>query len=247
MKFAVAGSSGTVGQHTVEALRTHGHDVVGLSRSEGVDPTSADEVAEALVGVDVVIDTCNASTIDEKDATQFFTTVGGNLQSAGARRGVQHLVTLSIVGIDNADFGYYRAKLAHEESAARGSVPWTIMRATQLHEFPAQLLAMTRQGDRAAVFDVESQTVAASAVADALVNLAVRPAQGRASDVGGPEAANLVELAKAFVARYDSGLEVQPDTSTMSGLPDGALLPGPDAKIIGPTYTQWLDSEPHRV
>lgn len=73
-------------------------------------------LSNALDGVDVVIDVANASTIEEGPATEFFTTVAGNLQRAGAERGVRRIVILSIVGIDQADFGYYRAKLARERA-----------------------------------------------------------------------------------------------------------------------------------
>ena len=43
MKIAVAGSSGIVGRHVVRAARARGHDVVGLSRSDGVDLTSGSQ------------------------------------------------------------------------------------------------------------------------------------------------------------------------------------------------------------
>jgi hypothetical protein len=63
----------------------------------------------------------------------------GALQRTGARQGVEHIVTLSIVGIDKTSFGYCAAKHEHEHErdAASGPVPGTVMRATQFHEFPA--------------------------------------------------------------------------------------------------------------
>lgn len=242
MRIAVAGASGTVGRHVADAVRRRGHDLLALSRSDGVDLTTEAGLPQALDGVDVVIDVCNASTIEEEPAREFFTTVAGNLQRVGAERGVGRIVTLSIVGIDEADFGYYRAKLAHERTAAAGPVASTIVRATQLHELPAQLLAITRTDGHASVFDVRSQPVAAAAVGEALVAVAERPATARASDLAGPEQDNLVDMARALVAHRGADLQIEPDTETMSGVPDGALLPGHDATIIGPTYSQWLDT-----
>ena len=47
---------------------------------------------------------------------------------------------LSIVGLDLVpSYGYYTAKLEHEAAP----LPVSMMRATQLHEFPAQILART--------------------------------------------------------------------------------------------------------
>ena len=47
-KIAVAGATGTVGQHGVDVLEAEGHDVVGISRSLGVDVVTGEGLAEAL-------------------------------------------------------------------------------------------------------------------------------------------------------------------------------------------------------
>ena len=39
-KLAVAGATGRVGRHVVDVLKNEGHDVVGISRSSGVDVVS---------------------------------------------------------------------------------------------------------------------------------------------------------------------------------------------------------------
>lgn len=39
-KIAVAGATGRVGRHVVDVLEAQGHDVVGMSRSLGVDVVS---------------------------------------------------------------------------------------------------------------------------------------------------------------------------------------------------------------
>jgi nucleoside-diphosphate-sugar epimerase len=39
-KIAVAGATGNVGHHIVDVLEAQGHDVVGMSRSLGVDVVS---------------------------------------------------------------------------------------------------------------------------------------------------------------------------------------------------------------
>ena len=48
MRIAVAGATGTVGQHVVAVARERGHDVVGLTRSTGVDLTTGAGLAERL-------------------------------------------------------------------------------------------------------------------------------------------------------------------------------------------------------
>ena len=39
-KIAVAGATGRLGRHLVDVLEAQGHDVVGMSRSWGVDVVS---------------------------------------------------------------------------------------------------------------------------------------------------------------------------------------------------------------
>ncbi len=242
MKIAIAGATGTVGRHVVANARRRGHDVVRLSRSDGIDLITGDGLRPALKGVDAIIDVTNPGSLDEHAATEFFTAVAGHLQSAGAAQGVRQVVILSIVGIDAVPFGYYKAKLAHERAAHGGGVPGTVLRATQFHEFPAQQLLGVGAGRHAGVFDIQVQTVAASTVADALLDATGNPPQPRARDVAGPERASLVHLAREFAKHFRLDIDVQPDTHSVAGMPPDALLGGPDASTIGPTFKDWLDS-----
>ena len=242
MRIAVAGGTGTVGRYVVDSARKAGHEVVVLSRSRGVDVAAGGpDLDQALADVDAVIDVTQPDTIEREAASRFFTEVAGALQRAGARAGVRHIVTLSIVGIDDTSFGYYLAKLDHERAAADGPVPHTILRATQLHELPVQLIGVTRQGSRAAVLDGHSQPVAARTVAEVLVETAEGAPAGRAPDLAGPRVADLVDMARTFVKRR--GLDIAVDPITMDGVPAHALLPKNGARIQGPTFEEWLDSE----
>jgi nucleoside-diphosphate-sugar epimerase len=49
-RIAVAGATGRVGRHVVDVLRGGGHDVVAISRSNGVDVITGDGLAAALEG-----------------------------------------------------------------------------------------------------------------------------------------------------------------------------------------------------
>jgi len=51
MRIAIAGGTGTVGRHAVDAARERGHEVVVLTRSNGIDLVSGDGLADALDGV----------------------------------------------------------------------------------------------------------------------------------------------------------------------------------------------------
>ncbi|MBS1885975.1 MAG: NAD-dependent epimerase/dehydratase family protein [Actinobacteria bacterium] len=243
LRVAIAGGTGVVGRHAVEGARRRGHEVVVLSRSQGVDLLDADSLARALDGVDAIVDASNPESTEEEPATEFFTAVTGNLQREGARAGAGHLVTLSIIGIDAVPVGYYAAKLAQERAAAAGPVPLSILRTSPFHEFAAQMVSWTREGSRAKILDLRLQTVAARTVGTALVEIAEADPVGRAADLAGPEADDLVDLARRLVERREAEIEVEADTDGLEGIPRDAFLPGEGARIEGPTFGDWLASE----
>ena len=55
-KIAVAGATGRVGHHIVDVLQARGHDVVPMSRSQGVDVITGKGLAAALAQVECIID-----------------------------------------------------------------------------------------------------------------------------------------------------------------------------------------------
>lgn len=247
MKLAVAGGSGTVGRHVVEAAEAQGHQAVVLSRRSGVDLTTGDGLAAALGGVDVVVDCANIASMSGRRATTFFTQVSRQLQAAGGAAGASHLVTLSILGVDRVPLGYYRAKLEHERTAAAGPLPATIVRATQFHEFPAQLLQRSRLGPVAFVPRLRSQPVAARSVGQFLVEAAVAGPADHCLAVAGPQPEDMVDLARRLTAARHRSYTVVPlrlPGRTLGAMRTGAILPAPQdhATVIGPTFAEWLDT-----
>src|SRR5216117_2034210 len=91
MKIAVAGATGRVGRHVVDVLTAGGHDVVAMSRSSGVDVVTGDGLAEALAGVECVIDVATGPSPDQEAATSFFTAAARNLHEAGERAGLRRM------------------------------------------------------------------------------------------------------------------------------------------------------------
>src|SRR5690349_23815426 len=84
-RIAVAGATGRVGRHVVDVLRGGGHDVVAISRSNGVDVITGEGLAAALDGVEVVIDTSTGPSAEQGPATEFFLTATRNLEEEGAK------------------------------------------------------------------------------------------------------------------------------------------------------------------
>jgi uncharacterized protein YbjT (DUF2867 family) len=245
-KIAVAGATGRVGHHVVEVLAERGHDVVRVSRTHGVDVITGEGLAEALAGVECIVDTATGPSPEQQAATEFFNTAARNLQEAGQSAGVQRIVVVSIIATDRLKGGYGIAKVAHEQATLSGPIPARVLRAAQFHEFVEQLVQWGTQGEVSYVPRMRTQLVAARTVAEALAELAVDPesAPGPTLEVAGPREESLVEMAKMLVARRGDSLRVEPVSDPVDGDANesGVLLPGPDARLGGPTFEEWLDS-----
>lgn len=231
MRVAVAGGTGAVGRHVVAELERTGQDAVVLSRSSGVDLTTGAGLVDRLKGCDAIIDVSNRMALREKAAAEFFGTVTRNLLDAGVRAGVGHLVALSIVGLDKVDTGYYKGKRRQEELVSGGPLPWTILRATQFHEFAEPLL--DRRGPFVVVPKMLCRPVATLDVAARLVELVRRPG-GLVRPIAGPAEWRMEEMAKLLArARGDRKvlIPVQLPGRVGRAMTGGALLPqGPFTK-----------------
>jgi len=253
MKIAVAGATGRVGRHVVDVLTDRGHDAVAMSRATGVDVITGEGLGEALAGVECIVDVATGPSPDRDEATEFFTTAARKLQEVGQRAGVQRIVVVSIIGIDKFTGGYSAAKLEHERVTLAGPIPARVLRAAQFHEFVDQLMGWGRQGDVFYVPRMRTQLVAARTVAEALADLAADPSAVPAPDgapiaeIAGPREESLVEAATLLVTRRGDGTRVEavsPDGPDQELNEAGALLPGPHAKLAGPTFEEWLATSP---
>ena len=252
-RIAVTGATGRVGAPLVEILAQRGHDVVPIARSKGVDVVSGEGLDEALVGVETIIDAATGPSPDQESATAFFTASARNLQRAGAAAGAKRIVVVSIIGIDKFQGGYNAAKMAQEQTLLEGPLPVRIVRAAQFHEFVEPLLGWTIQDGVAHVPEMQTQLVAARAAAEAVADAAEEPEieNGRITEVAGPRAERLADVAAVLFANRGDSIEIRESRGGLladPGSPDavayaeGAALPNPGAKLAGPSFEQWLQT-----
>jgi uncharacterized protein YbjT (DUF2867 family) len=251
-KIAVVGATGRVGRHLVDILTAGGHEVVPISRSGGVDVITREGLAEALTGVSVVIDAATSPSPEQEAATEFFETAARNLQEEGERAGVEQIIAVSIIGTDRFTHGYGAAKIAHEKATLAGPVPGLVVRASQFHELVGQMVEWGTQGDVTYVQRMRTQLVAARTVAEGLAALATGSGSAPAlaasgfPEIAGPREESLVDAATLLTSRRGDRVSIEavsdpadPDSRLYES---GALLPGPGATLLGPTFEEWLAS-----
>jgi uncharacterized protein YbjT (DUF2867 family) len=122
------------------------------------------------------------------------------LAEAARAAGTAHLVYVSIVGIDQVPFAYYRSKLAAEQIVAASGVPHSILRATQFHSF---IDTMTAGAARVPLIlplptTFRFQSVDTGEAAERFVRAVQDGPGGRLPDFGGPEVLTWGEMAAAW-------------------------------------------------
>lgn len=238
MRIAVAGATGNIGARTVAVLEQAGHEVVRISRSLGVDLTTGNGLDAALTGVEIVIDATSYEAADRDDAVAYFGTTTRNLLAAEERAGVHHHVLLSIVGVDRVEGNaHYAGKREQERLVTEGPVPWTIVPATQFHDFAATVTSWTEKDGVAAIPPLLVQPIAPADVADILTEIATGAPQGHYRDVAGPEPQDLVDMARRTNEARRHAVKLVPTWSIFGPeMAGNVLLPGEGARIAPTTF-----------
>ena len=245
-RIAVAGGTGVLGRQVVEVAQSRGHDVVTLSLSSGVDLVVGTGLVDVLDGVTAVVDVTSTQAQSAKASKEFFGAVTHNLLAAEKAAGVAHHVALSVVGADKAPYGYYAGKLLQERLVTEAVVSWTLLRATQFHEFVRQVAERLRRGPVLITPRMRCQPVAAREVAERLVQLVEAGPSGRVPDLGGPREEQMVDMMRAYKAATGAKgwiLPVPLPGALGRALRDGTLIPGPGSDHGTQTYADWLRSE----
>ena len=205
----MTGATGSLGRVLVPVLLNAGYGVRVTSRHEWVaDHAAAVEriradlatgagVREAVEGMDVVIhdasDPRRAQLVDVEGTRR--------LAEAARRAGVAHFVYVSIVGVDQIPFRYYRAKWAAEGIVRASGVPFTIARATQFHSLIDRLLAQAARVPwiMPVPFALKFQPGAEIDAAMRLARCAGAAPLRDIVSIAGPEILTLGEMAKTWM------------------------------------------------
>ena len=213
MNILVTGGTGTLGRALVPMLKAQGHTVrvftrrtpddAGAVQALQGDLTTGAGLESAVAGIDAVIHAASATTqmtqgraIDVEGTRRLLT--------AARQAGVGHAILISIVGIDDVDYPYYRTKLAAEAVVKEAIVPWTILRATQFHDLMVFGLGLFNRlpGMIAVPRRWRFQPVDTRDVAAKLVEIAAGPPSGTRADFGGPEVRDFESIARSWLAAH---------------------------------------------
>jgi uncharacterized protein YbjT (DUF2867 family) len=207
-RVLLTGGTGHLGRELAPRLQSAGHIVRIMSRrashlgeGKGLEWAQASletgaGLAEAVESASIVLHAASSPVKRQVDVDGT-----GRLLDHARAAGVEHFVYISIIGIEQIDFPYYKSKLAAERLIESSPVPWSIQRATQFHEFIDRLLLPQRR--LPALFvprNWQFQSVSAGEVAQRLAATVQQGPSGRLPDMGGPELLQAEQLARLWLA-----------------------------------------------
>ncbi|HXT90382.1 MAG TPA: NAD(P)H-binding protein, partial [Trebonia sp.] len=245
MKAAIVGGTGTLGRQVASELRARDHDVRILSRNAPeyrVNLATGEGLDTALAGCEVVIDASNNSS---KTAATTLVEGSRRLLSAAVMAGVAHHVCVSVVGCERVPVGYFQVKAQQEEVVEGGQVPWTIVRATQFHEYAAATLESAARWRVVPVPQVQLQTVSSAEVARVIADVAEHGPRRARVEVAGPEVITARELTATW--RRATGRKVAVFPVRLPGKLGRALrggaLTNPRPAVLGTQpFSVWLEA-----
>jgi uncharacterized protein YbjT (DUF2867 family)/membrane protease YdiL (CAAX protease family) len=230
MRIAVAGGSGFLGRHIVEALRARSHSVLVLARGRRGTPLGTELVAcdlardplpaERLRGCDAVV---NLAGIKREDGTQTFEAVHveatQRLLAACHEAKVRRFVHVSVV-CSRPDPGlpYHDTKWRAEEAVRGSGLDFTILRPGVIYgpgdDMVTHLVRMIRFASLFPVVgrgDSVLQPVDVRDVAEAVAAALDRPRSvGGTYDVVGPERHTLAGVVRTVAEGTGLGVRLVP-------------------------------------
>ena len=112
--------------------------MVDASRATGVNTFTTEGLAEALEGVETLIDVTNSGLLRRAARERVLLRLDAQPADLRAAAGVRHHVALSVVGTERlarTEGGYFAAKAIQEKLIRDSGRPYTIVHGTQFFEF----------------------------------------------------------------------------------------------------------------
>jgi uncharacterized protein YbjT (DUF2867 family) len=205
----VTGGIGHLGRDTVQLMKARGDQVRVLARTPGQDPdvewiqgdlSTGAGIREAVAGRHTIVHAATHSPAAQRG----YLRMGDFLRSPpdvdihgtrrlldeAARAGAEHVLYVSIVGVQQSRFPYSRLKGAAENLVREGAVPWSIMPATGFYWLLARMLdTMAKRRIWPLPSNLAMQPGDSAEFAEYVVECVADGPRGDRMDFGGPEPA----------------------------------------------------------
>lgn len=242
----ITGSSGYIGQKVLSLLEGSAVTAVQISRRpspgvRGVDLLQGGGLDSITPLPSTILHLASNPLSPQEDMG-----ATANLVETAKRTGVEHLIYLSIVGVHRASLPYYQAKLECEKIIERSGIPFSIIRATQFHEFSVFLLRKMMIGP-VFVFPPNGslQPVEADAVAQHLVKIISLPPTISTENIAGPDIIKVSEMGRLLLLQNNErklSIPLPIPITALEAVAKGFLVES-KANPIGIRWRDWLERD----
>src|SRR5215216_6454848 len=260
----VTGGTGHLGRDLVSRLKGS-YRVRVLARSPGSDPdvewihgdlATGAGIAEALASSQTVI---HAATLSPAARRGYFVpkdlwTSPSSVDREGTARlldaagtaGVEHLIYVSIVGIDKPRVPYLRRKLEAEDLVRQGPVPWSIARAAQFHWLLDRMIGKMARLPIVPLPDMSLEPVDTTDFADYLVEAVGKGPSGRLTDFAGPEVLTFTQVFDQWreIRKHPAQTMRIPLPSAVREAASAMSVSAPGSRHGKVTWSEWLRTHP---
>ncbi|MEK7257740.1 MAG: NAD(P)H-binding protein [Bacteroidota bacterium] len=247
-QILITGGTGLLGKSLASILKENLLPYTLASRSKPpggapwtpLDLVTGEGIEQAVAGKRIIFHLASATRKPSRQADVEGTK---RLLEAAAKNGVAHFIFISIVGIEKVPMKYYKLKLEAEREIIASGLPYSILRATQFHEFVDFLLRKTLAAPFAWLPKKGLvQPIETRAAAWKLFQLMKgRPLNGTV-EIAGAEILTAGELAKSWLKIQGKRrliLNLPPIGSALRAIAAGGLTKK-EAAVDCQTWQDWL-------
>jgi len=204
-KILITGGTGMLGRALSAIFLQHNIPFEVASRSNPdnlsswlhIDLETGEGLEEATKGKEIIYHLASGTMQFNKaidvEGTQ-------RLLEKAKQNGVSKFIYISIVGTDQVPIPYYRYKRQAEEAIENAGIPFTILRATQFHQFIDMIFQKLLRFPIAILpKKAQFQPVETKAVAQKLFELREGAPLNKIINLGGQEVFTMGELAKSWL------------------------------------------------
>jgi uncharacterized protein YbjT (DUF2867 family) len=205
-KYLITGGGGVLGKELLHLFEQQAIPCIVASRTnpskfsnwQHIDLENTDTLQEATANKEVIFHLASGTKKFSKNVDVEGTK---RLLQKAKDNGAAHFVYISIVGIEKVPYVYYRYKLEAEQEIIRSGIPYTILRATQFHEFIDFIFQMLLKFPVAFVpKHIKVQPVHAKAVAQMLFDIGQAQPLNKTLNIGGREVLEAGDMAKSWLS-----------------------------------------------
>lgn len=245
----ITGGTGLLGKMVCQILDRKGvsyqiatHQKPGPINSVFMDLRTGEGMDQAIEYKNIILHLASDKTHPDHD-------VQGTallLRSIHMKRKAPHFIYISIVGVEQLALPYFKQKAKVEQLVTQSGLPFSIIKATQFHEYIDHLLSsFFRFGLGLLPKKVLVQPVSVAIIAEALVALCFNNPTFQGQLLGGPEVLNIEELATVWLkAQKKSNKYVSFSLWGDTGKKlKAGVLTCPKNMQAGLSWSSWLKEE----